>query len=409
MRKIVLAVPLLAVAAASLGALYARPDLEVVPVDRVITNLERMLAESPTTVEVRVNLARLHALAYATKITEVQTLRTGYPDSPAWAKGQPFFGHGLPHLQRPVEKTTDPAKVERARQHLMRAIEAYREVLKLEPGHPVASIGLGWTLKESGDRSEAVTQLRRAAALGWELDSGDRNTLWIGQRSVTEEAAFYLIELLDPVRDSAEIATLNLRVRELTRRPRMITPIAVPLRAGIPADAMIDPGRLVAFDLDGSGMPRKWTWLSDDAAWLVHDHRGTGRITSALQLFGAVTFWAFWENGYHALRAMDDDGNGEIRGPEREGLSLWHDRNHNGVSEKGEVRSLAEWDIISLSTAFEYDARHQHEIAWSPRGVQFAGGEVRPTYDLAMSSPGAPCWAASPRLDCSKSHMTAAR
>lgn len=44
---------------------------------------------------------------------------------------------------------------------------------------------------------------------------------------------------------------------------------------------------------------------------------------------------------------------------------------------KGEVRPLTDWGIVSLSTSCEYDGRHQHEIAWPPRGVVFAGGEVR--------------------------------
>ena len=83
---------------------------------------------------------------------------------------------------------------------------------------------------------------------------------------------------------------------------------------------------------------------------------------------------------------MDDDGDGAIRGPERAGLALWHDRNSNGVSDRGEVRPLTGWGIVALSTSYEYDARHQHEIAWSPRGVVFATGEVRPTYDLVMNT-----------------------
>ena len=83
---------------------------------------------------------------------------------------------------------------------------------------------------------------------------------------------------------------------------------------------------------------------------------------------------------------MDDDGDGEIRGRERAGLALWHDRNTNGISDRGEIRPLIDWGIVSLSTTYEYDARHQHEIAWSPRGVVFATGEARPTYDLVMES-----------------------
>jgi hypothetical protein len=381
-KRILIALAVCAVAA-PLVAEYVMPDIETVPVDRVVANLERMVADAPRNVELRVNLARLHALAYASKAADVRTLRTGLGPGPEWAKGQPFFGHEPGHRQPPVKATSDPAAAAAAKAHLTRAIAAYRAALELAPKHGVAQLGLGWALKESGDKAGAVMELRRGVELGWERDGVPGASLWAG-RSLTEEAAFYLRDLLDPVKDAAEIVTLDEKLRALQRGPRIITPIAVPLRAGVSAEAMVDGTRLVPFDLDGSGIPRKWTWLSDDAAWLVHDHRGTGQITSALQLFGNVTFWAFWENGYHALRAMDDDGDGAISGRERVGLALWHDRNSNGISDRGEVRTLIDWGIVSLSTSYAYDASHQHEIAWSPRGVVFAGGEVRPTYDLVM-------------------------
>ena len=389
MRKRILIALVLCAGVGPVMAMYARLDLETVPIDRVVANLERMISENPASIETRVNLARLHAIAYATKANEIATL-TGSSKSPGWEKGQPFFGHDQAHAQPPTKSTSDPVKAAKAKEHLTKAIAAYRAVLAADPNHAVAAIGLGWTLKESGDKAAALAQLRRAVELGWERDNGPKPSLWVRQRSLTEEAAFYLIELLDPVKDAAELAALNERLRELKRRGRAITPIAIPLRSGGSAGEMVDLERLVPFDLDGSGIVRKWTWLSQDAAWLVHDHRGTGQITSALQLFGNVTFWAFWENGYHALRAMDDDGDGEIRGRERIGLALWQDRNSNGVSDRGEVRSLVDWGIVSLSTSYEYDSRHQHEIAWSPRGVVFASGEVRPTYDLVMESRSRP-------------------
>ncbi|HUR20761.1 MAG TPA: hypothetical protein VMZ90_08125 [Vicinamibacterales bacterium] len=388
MRKPITVALILCAAVVPAVALHMRPDLETVPIERVVANLERMIAQDPGNIEVRLNLARLHSIAYAHKVTEVSAYKTGN-GRPGASQGEPFFGFGQPHWQPAVTPAADAAAAAKAKEHLMRSIEAYRAVLDRAPRHVVAAIGLGWTLKESGDKAGAITALRRAVELGWERDGAPNQSLWDG-RSLTEESAAYLIELLDPVKDAAELATLNARVQVLRRLERAITPIAIPLRAGVSADEMVDPVRLVPFDLDGSGIVRKWTWLSQDAAWLVHDHRGTGQITSALQLFGNVTFWAFWENGYHALRAMDDDGDGEIRGRERIGLALWEDRNSNGISERGEVRPLIDWGIVSLSTSYEYNAGHQHELAWSPRGVVFATGEVRPTYDLVMESRPAP-------------------
>lgn len=384
MPKRILVLLALCVVTATVVAIPVMMDVETVPVSRVVANLERMITSNPKDVELRVNLARLHAMAYAGKVSEAQALRGTIGTESTWTQGNPYFGFREPQAQWEVKTTADAEANARAKEHLTRAIAAYRAALALAPRHAVATLGLGWALKESGDTAAAITTLRRAVELGWEREESMSGLS--AARSITEEAALHLRPLLNPLRDAAEIQSLNWRLAALKSKGRWVTPIAIPLRAGISAGDMVAPERYVPFDLDGSGIVRKWEWLADDAAWLVHDHRGTGEITSALQLFGSVTFWAFWQNGYHALRAMDDDGDGVIGGREREGLALWHDRNHNGISDRGEVRPLIEWGIASLSTSYEYDPRHQHEIAWSPRGVVFTSGEVRPTYDLVMGS-----------------------
>ena len=110
--------------------------------------------------------------------------------------------------------------------------------------------------------------------------------------------------------------------RDIDRRVRLDNPAERDIRGAR------DPKR----DADGSALPR-WTWISSRAGWLVHDPRRTGEITSALQWFGNVTFWLFWENGYDALAALDDDADGELAGDELRDLAIWHDRNSTGTSE----------------------------------------------------------------------------
>ncbi|MBK9240519.1 MAG: hypothetical protein IPL75_09715 [Acidobacteria bacterium] len=61
---------------------------------------------------------------------------------------------------------------------------------------------------------------------------------------------------------------------------------------------------------------------------------------------------------------------------------MWHDRNRNGVSEHGEVRPVTAWGIAALSTGYDLDATHPHEIPWSSAGVRFTDGTVRPTFDV---------------------------
>src|SRR6188508_2586402 len=116
------------------------------------------------------------------------------------------------------------------------------------------------------------------------------------------------------------------RAHSIARGPRAISPIVVPLFRDATVNDLLDDTARITFDLDGFG-PRTWTWVTPDAGWLVFDPRETGRITSGLQLFGNVTFWLFWDTGYDALRALDDDGDGRLRGDELVGLAIWRDVN----------------------------------------------------------------------------------
>src|SRR6476619_611787 len=128
-------------------------------------------------------------------------------------------------------------------------------------------MGLGWTLSESGDRAGAIAALRDVIVSSLPEDQKGAFVLG-GQRSLTEEAARYLIPLLDPTADRAEIARLQAAAKEIAAQPRPITPIAIPLADNLTAYDIVDDDASVAFDLDGSGLPQRWTWIRPNAAWL---------------------------------------------------------------------------------------------------------------------------------------------
>lgn len=360
------------VAGAVLSAIPLIEEAENVPVDRVVANLERMIAEKPQDTALRLNLARTHAIAFAQKLSTLpMTKRSGLPVFP-------YDLGGFRQFQ--VKSSTDRAALAAAEIHLKAAIAAYRELVKLDPNHSIGNLGLGWCLSLAGDREGAKAALRKTIALEWPKEK-DRESTW---GSMVLEAWMHLQPLLNPVDDAAELRTMAEQQAVIRKQGRIVTPIAVPLRASLDAFDIADANAAVLFDADGSGIPKRWTWITDDAAWLVFDRKDKRQITSALQWFGSVTFWLFWNNGYEPLRALDDNGDGELRGVELNGLALWHDRNRDGVSDRGEVRPVADHDIVALSTRYEHDAAHPDEIAWSREGVTFNSGEVRPTYDLVL-------------------------
>jgi tetratricopeptide (TPR) repeat protein len=360
----------------SVYAKYVKAELISIPVERLINNLEALAKDNPRDAEIRLNLARVHAMAYALK-TDTAEVRKGKENEGVW------FGYNPAHIPFEVKPSDNKDSVKAARVHLAKAIERYKDVLRLEPGNLTAALGYAWCLEQSGDKQEAIREYRKIIEAAWKKEK-DLKRAPLGWHSVTAEAAGYLIPLLDKQKDRVEIATLQRRAEQAGRVPRPITPLVIPLRDGLAPAQLEDRSASVQFDADGTGLKKGWTWITKDSGWLVYDPQNEGTITSALQMFGSVTFWLFWENGYHALAAMDDDCDGMLTGKELQGFAIWQDVNRDGISERGEVRPLADWGIVALSCQYaQYDA-HPEPIAYSPRGVFFSDGSNRPTYDLIL-------------------------
>jgi tetratricopeptide (TPR) repeat protein len=347
-----------------------------VPVDRLIANLEREIKEAPADVQAITNLARVHAMAYALKVDSLPARQ-----SDAVAE-RPFYPPGASRVPEVVVPPKTPEHKAAADRHLKEATRHYEAALLLEPLNITAHLGHGWVLEQAGDKAKATAEYRRVIELAWPSEEKIK-ALGVGQRLYTQEAVRYLIPLLDPARDKQEIQDLTAKQDWLKSRPRAVTPIAIPLADDVPARAIADPLARVRFDADGSALGQRWTWITPNAGWLVYDADGAGRIDSALQLFGSVTFWLFWKNGYDAMRALDDNGDGELAGGELRHLAVWHDRNANGASEDGEVLSLASLGIAALSYRYE-DGDGASFSAIAPRGVRLLDGRTRPTYDVIL-------------------------
>ncbi|MFM8274688.1 MAG: tetratricopeptide repeat protein [Gemmata sp.] len=363
-------------AAQSAPAIFLRVETENVPVERLIKNMEEAIKKSPKDAGAVLNLARLHAMAYSLR-SEAVPVDKRKPDA-IW------FGYEAPIVPfRNVAKTDDKEKLKAAKEHLDKALKLYEDALKLAPDDARAQLGYAWLLTQTDKTAEAVKELRKAAEAGWKKDQTLRG-ITPDTAVYTPEVAGYLIPLLDKEKDRDEIAALNDRVAHLRKLPRAVTPLAVPLKDGLSATDLEARGAAVAFDADGTGLRAKWTWINSNAAWLVHDPKRTGKVTSALQMFGNVTFWLFWETGYDALAALDDNRDGVLTGKELDGLALWHDANGNGVCDPGEVKTLAEHGVVQLSVRFERDAAHPDRIAYSRAGVTFKDGTTRPTFDLVL-------------------------
>ena len=368
---------LLVLTAATVGAMYAPHDLEQIPVDRLVANLEIIAKERPKDFWVQVNIGRAHGMAYAQKVETVLAMRVkgARPEDMS-----PFVQLDAPYVPfRRVELTNDSTKQAAAAAHLAAAIVHFRKALEIDSRQPIARLSLGWCLEQSGDKAEAITTYRELIQPWLDRQPAGRTL----EEYVVAEAIGYLVPLLDPTKDAAEIVSLRQRRERILSIPRPVTPVAIPLHDGLRLTDVIDDDAVIRFDADGTGLRNSWTWITPRAAWLVYDQRGYGDIGSALQLFGSVSFWMFWETGYDAMSALDDNRDGHLAGSELTSLGLWHDGNGNGMSDRGEVQSLTSWHVVALS--YDYVRMTDADrTAWVPRGVTFRDGTIRPTWDVVL-------------------------
>ena len=385
-------------------------ETESVPIARVFTNLERRLARNTNDFEVNYYLARLHSMAYATNLVSVE-VRTNDSLPTFYSPGSDA---GVPQSVQPF---LNPETQRAALGHLTNAIALYeRAILLLKRSTNISErtwmilpveMGLAWSLDQSGRTNDAIAMYHNAMRVAWKQEvTGDfdlkqwvngawddvragRNPLHLRRGFIgpgvcySEEIIGYLLKLLDPKKDAAEIARLKNDKKVLGSMGRAVTPIIVPLEEEAKFEDLVDENSRVAFDLDGSGRKRQWAWITPKAGWLVFDPNGTGRIDSALQMFGNVTFWIFWPDGYQALSALDDNGDGKLSGSELRGLAVWNDRNGDGLSEPGEVIPVDALGIVSISCNNQV---HSAGIRWNPQGLIFTNGLSRATYDWIVPS-----------------------
>ena len=91
---------------------------------------------------------------------------------------------------------------------------------------------------------------------------------------------------------------------------------------------------------------------------VVWDPEENGLITKASQLFGNHTWDKSWKNGYEPLASLDHDKNGWLEQGELKNIALWFDFNQDGVSDEGEVKSLASVNVEAIGvTASESDSK----------------------------------------------------
>lgn len=368
-------------------ALWARPTS--VPIERLLKNINSYIAKNPKDAQGYYVRGRLHSLAYATGTRKMEVYETGADKLPQFPSYESIF----------VKRSGNFQLSKEARQHLLESIRDYTRATTLAPNDAMSFLGLGWVLEDGAPFADKVDAFPKEKPRANWLDkaiamyrqaykltvAGDLKMDGLGpgaHAAISYEAGESILRLLRnrklTAAERTEIRQIEKTIAELEKKPRAITPIIFPLTEPAPLDSLLNDHQRVRFDLAGDGKTSLWPWVKPNAGILVWDPKHTGRITSGQQLFGSVTWWISWTNGYQPLALLDNNGDDWLSGNELIGLAVWVDANSNGVSETGEVQKIQKFGITRVAVKCSGSFANTPFIA---NGIQLRDGRILPTYD----------------------------
>ena len=117
------------------------------------------------------------------------------------------------------------------------------------------------------------------------------------------------------------------------------------------------------FDTNGDFFAERTAWVGGDDGFLVVDRNGNGAIDDVTEMFGGPG-----ESGFAELAAYDSNADGFITIDDAgfAELAVWRDINFDGQTDIGELKSLSDMGIASIT------ATGQPLNTTTPQGVTLA-------------------------------------
>ncbi|MCV6615542.1 MAG: Ig-like domain-containing protein, partial [Cellvibrionaceae bacterium] len=136
----------------------------------------------------------------------------------------------------------------------------------------------------------------------------------------------------------------------------LITPLVLDLDGDGTETLSLQSG--VDFDIDADGKLDRTAWVGADDGLLVRDIDGDGQIDDGSELFGAATRSADGgtaEDGFAALAELDSNRDGVVDADDEQfgELQVWRDGNSDGRVQEGELLTMEQADVTSISLTAE--------------------------------------------------------
>ena len=154
---------------------------------------------------------------------------------------------------------------------------------------------------------------------------------------------------IEHVMTLADVAAGSLTANNFAKLSNAIDPIILDLDRNGVALTTLDNG--VSFDINADGIQDKIAWTAGTDGILAYDVDGNGKIDNGTEIFSPKFAGGSYADGLQALATLDSNQDGKIDANDEAfaKLSIWQDLNHNGISDAGELSSLADHQIASLS------------------------------------------------------------
>ena len=148
-------------------------------------------------------------------------------------------------------------------------------------------------------------------------------------------------------------------IEKIKKKTQTASTIPSPVALDLDGDGIetVSVSNGALFDHAADGFAELTGWVGPDDGLLVRDLNGNGTIDSGRELFGSETLLSNGQkaaNGFEALRELDSNGDGVVDANDAaiSELRIWKDANGDGQTDAGELFTLGEVGIQSISVNY---------------------------------------------------------